>query len=277
MAHTLPDRVRNILNADEEYLSLRRQPQADFAVAWDAWLARALTHTAPIFVTPSLYDLSVNRSATIDRKAIELSIDLVYDLARMCCDFIACDVLAWALTERRQGIAADVLVNRAVEKAADTGAAAYSRKWLVGLRQIGIDVDTYQAECPELSGGAEKPWQRTVWDVVVKESLDELLLENVKHALTQPRLRSIPIATRNRDEVDRFRYKVLSQTGRKITNQDIATVAGYADTSELKHFQRNDNRRTGAGTRNILRALGLEPAAFIAELDARRRQRRVAT
>jgi hypothetical protein len=280
MADTSAGPSRNVLNIDEKYLWAQRQAHADFAMAWDAWLARAIPHTARTFVAgTSLRDLMVNRSASLDRKAIEESVDLVFDLARMCRDFIAGDVLAGALSERRQGIAADVVVNRAVEKAADTEAAAYSRKWLVGLRQIGCGVDVYTAEWSELCDGVERPWQRIVWNVVVKESLTGLLVESVKQALSQPRLKTIPIATANRDEVDRFRYNVLLETGRRIRNKDVATVAGYKDTSELKHFQRNDKRRTKAGTENIRRVLGLQPSTFIAELDAKetRRQTRLAT
>ncbi|HEV8363081.1 MAG TPA: hypothetical protein VGQ52_06160 [Gemmatimonadaceae bacterium] len=279
MADSPAGASRNILDADEMYLWAQRQVLADFAKAWDAWLVRAIRHTERLFVPRSLYDLMVNPSAAIDSKAMKESVGIVYDLARLCRDFIIGDALGWALFERRQGFAVGEVMNRLKKRVTDTEAAAYRRKWLVGLRQIGSGVDAYTGASEWPNGGVEKQWHRDAWKVTVKESIAELIAEIVEPALSQPALKKIPIATPNRDEVERFKLGVLSETGRRITDKQVARVAGYRDTSELKRFKRNDKLRTRTGTEAIRRVLSLPPSTFIDALDKieTRQRTRIAT
>jgi excisionase family DNA binding protein len=56
-----------------------------------------------------------------------------------------------------------------------------------------------------------------------------------------------------------------------VTNLDLARVAGYSDTSELKRFLRNDRRLTRIGKTKILKTLKMSTTDFLlclAEADA---------
>jgi hypothetical protein len=263
----------------------------DFETRFEAWAARATSvsggsstssESSASSSTGTLGDIikhgPLSLSATSDT-----TVDSVYDLGRLCRDFIFGDVWAWAFLLRRQGSTVNDVMKLVAEHAAQTETATYERKWLVGVRQIkhhAYVAATYGTWTIE-----EEPWVRAAWTVVVEETIAEFVVDCLQPALARastPGSAYLPAisrsATSNRDKVDEFIVRVMRETGERITRRDIALLAGgYRTLTELQRFQRNDPRLGNAAKKNITRALQMTATDVLSELPSRRAaaQRRI--
>jgi len=89
---------------DDAFNQFQQKLVVDFSTKFDAWVARVnsrptLSITASA-VTGTMADLM---AGPVTDHVSDNTVELVYDLARLCRSFVMGDLWAWAFLQRRQG------------------------------------------------------------------------------------------------------------------------------------------------------------------------------
>jgi hypothetical protein len=178
---------------DDVFRQFMKGLVADFATKFDEWLVRVQASSDGVkaaspddelvsLKTPSMSSEHVERRRDRSRVAVEL----VYDLARLCRNFVWGDLWAWGFLQLRHGSTTDDAIRSATERATQSQIETHDRKWNVGLRAIdgsrlnGYWTDFYSGESQRLEGTS---WVPDVWTVVVDETISSYLEECLKPAL----------------------------------------------------------------------------------------------
>ena len=284
-------RSRSLQDGDDVFRRFQQQALLDFADRLDQWQTRILEERA----RESKPAEGARRSLTLgdlvrrmrdpaelsrSSEAVKRRADLVWELARLCRDFIIREIWAWGDYLRRQRVSVDDMVALLRQRASQTAAATRDRKWRPGLSLITPD-PFEQGDAIEQAGdfGEETldnvEWIRSVWTMVVEESVDDFTSPAVVAKIFARVTAKSGIATlprtllQNRDRIDVFIQMVMRETGEKITRKDVALLAGYSSLRELQAYQRGDELGPGP-LQNIARALSTDPPAVVRVLSMRR-------
>jgi hypothetical protein len=279
-----------LVDGDDAFQRAHAKNVLEFATHFDVWVARALAPPRNVLEGAGTFADHLQVKHEVGFDAIRESIDLVYDLAKLCRRFVIRDLLAWVELRRREGVSVDNVVQAASTRAREIMAETYHRKWQLGLRGTRNPWEPQwffaRSALPDLVDApiSDQSADAEAWKIVVEESVTDFV-ENMLHSflIDHSRAREMKIAKAKaaseaaaqrasdlgREAVEVFRLKVLSETGHKVTKEQIALVAGYMNTTELHRFQRNDKRLTKAGLTAITRTLQLESAEFLDRLKKR--------
>lgn len=193
----------------------------DFSLAFDDWLRRVNTSpSAPPSPGPSFADI-LKGEFTLPETRPDNTVELVYQLARLCRDFIVGDLYAWAFLQCRQGVADEAAMQSAIEHFARHHVeGAYARRWSMGLRALdgrraSRYGDNFYSSTERLE---DAPWVRRLWVTVVDEDVPAYLDECLGPALERDEvLVLVEVTTRRLTEgripLKDFIEKLQSQDG----------------------------------------------------------------
>lgn len=183
--------------------------------------------------------------------------ELLWELARVCRNFVIGEVWLWALTERVRGRAVDDVIADIPEESKVALERAFERMFCAGLGVLG---QNWHRGC----GDGRATWESMAVNGV-NDFVQTVLIPRLRRASRIARAIP-PKATASREKVDEFLARVLAETGHRARREDIATAAGYRSLRELQGYQRQDRSLGPAPRRNIERVLSLTPSAFLEQL-----------
>lgn len=203
-------------------------------------------------------------SEQLQRRAAE-RVDAVYDLARLCRNFVTGELWAWGFLSGRCGATVEDAIRSAADRVSGLLAETRSQRWDVGLRCLPGDYwySTFQTD----------KWIEETWGAVVVEGIRSFLEECLRPALIRDepqrsyeRARA-QVRSLSREAMGGLQTFLSAETGREISLKNIARVAGYSDTTELERWMRYDRRLTKTGDAKIGKVFLMTPEAFVSALD----------
>jgi hypothetical protein len=242
---------------DQQLRAAQQALVATFATRFDTWAER-VTAVPPIPQRPmgiSLPDLMAVTPAVHELDRVSA---LVWDLARLCRDFIILDLSAWGAYLRRSGLGSRDIARSLQLRAPEALLETKDHRWSAGLGVLR------RHRFPSMfDEDGEGPHEADAWRVVVDDAIPDLIDSVVMAAILEPKTQAVcpevPRSLANRDRVDDFiRLVSLEMNGATVTKMEVARLAGYNSKRELQSFQRNEP--LGDTPRaNIERALNLAP------------------
>jgi hypothetical protein len=269
---------------DGEYQDFQSRLLADYARKFDSWLSRARPTESANRRYTFRNTFKDFLSADQIGESARVKVELVYDLARICRDVVWGEVWAFAFLMQRRGTSVDEILRQLPERVNLIESRVRVRKWQVGLKSV--EEFSFYSLVPN-------EWHLEAWRVVVTDAVPSFLDDCLSPALERHanaihaevvRLNEQLVllgekicqierraSTLAKEAVSIFMATILDATGHKITKRDIALVAGYGDTTELKRFQRSDKKLTRTGNANFERTLKMAPHDFVVALQKRRK------
>ena len=188
MADALPPSSSPV-RGDDDFDQFQERLLSAFAAKFDSWLIRARAVSfPPRRQGGTLGDLLSLSESQVDSDAICSKVEIIWDLAELCRNFVEGDLWAYAFLQRRLGLSSPEAVRAAVGRVTQSQMEAHDRKWTLGLRAIegifsgsGQDFPYYLA----IERLEDTPLARSAWAAVVEEAIPSYIEKCLKPALAE--------------------------------------------------------------------------------------------
>jgi hypothetical protein len=271
---------------DDELRRFQQRQILEFALAADAWAARAnetrrqlkaeeaKKEPEPFTFSRPLSSLLGEPTQREQRARLESA--AVWDLAVVCRNFIIGDVWGWGHCLRRKGLPVDKIEELVQVRRADVTSQTLEQKWRPYLTLASMNWVTFGTTWSEPLDRME--WIQGTWNDAVEEDVEDfitsvLMPQLAKQSALVGEIVSTPPEPANQKRVVDFMQRICVEVGERVWKIDLARAAGYETRTELQDFQRNDPTLGDKAKMTFEQLLAMEPAEVWRIIERKRKTR----